>query len=315
MRAARPTTQRATLRNNFVAEVVTRQVLHAASFGKGAPPRLRKLWLCADDYGISPGVNRAIRDLIARGRINATSVMVIAPSFLTAEASALCNAGGPDHHVAIGLHVTLTAPFRPAAANYQPTGRDGAFLSLTRTMASGLLHRLDPDALEAEAANQFVAFQQAFGRVPDFVDGHQHVHLLPQVSDALLAVMKQMAPGAWIRQCGRTVPMRQRWRDPKGLLLEVLSARLRVRSAACGIRTNPAFAGTYNYMRAAAFEAVFGTFLQGLPDGGLVMCHPGFVDTELQRLDKLTAMREQEYAFFAGERFPAVLATYGMALA
>src|SRR5215472_16832046 len=198
MRAARPTTQRATLRNNFVAEVVTRQVLHAASFGKGAPPRLRKLWLCADDYGISPGVNRAIRDLIARGRINATSVMVIAPSFLTAEASALCNAGGPDHHVAIGLHVTLTAPFRPAAANYQPTGRDGAFLSLTRTMASGLLHRLDPDALEAEAANQFVAFQQAFGRVPDFVDGHQHVHLLPQVSDALLAVMKQMAPGAWI---------------------------------------------------------------------------------------------------------------------
>ena len=25
---------------------------------------LRRIWLCADDYGISPGVNRAIRDLI-----------------------------------------------------------------------------------------------------------------------------------------------------------------------------------------------------------------------------------------------------------
>ena len=40
-----------------------------------APPR--RIWLCADDYGISPGVNRAIRDLIERGRLNATSVMVV----------------------------------------------------------------------------------------------------------------------------------------------------------------------------------------------------------------------------------------------
>ena len=28
---------------------------------------LRRIWLCADDGGISPGVNRAIRDLIERG--------------------------------------------------------------------------------------------------------------------------------------------------------------------------------------------------------------------------------------------------------
>src|SRR6266853_99625 len=109
-------------------------------------PALRKFWLCADDYGISPAVNRGIRDLIGRG----------------------------------------------------------------------LLRRLDPGALAAEAASQLAAFRSAFGRPPDFVDGHQHVHLLPQVSDALLAEMAQAAPGAWIRQCGRAVPWRQRWADPKG---------------------------------------------------------------------------------------------------
>ena len=48
---------------------------------------------------------------------------------------------------------------------------------------------------------------------------------------------------------------------------------------------------------------MFASFLDGLPDGGVVMCHPGFVDAELARLDHLTAMREEEYAFFAGERF------------
>ena len=48
----------------------------------------RRIWLCADDYGIAPGVNAAIRDLIARGRLNATSVMVVAPA-LPEEAAAL----------------------------------------------------------------------------------------------------------------------------------------------------------------------------------------------------------------------------------
>ena len=41
----------------------------------------RHIWLCADDYGMSPAVNVAIRDLVVRGRINATSVMVVAPNF------------------------------------------------------------------------------------------------------------------------------------------------------------------------------------------------------------------------------------------
>ena len=54
--------------------------------GRSSP---RRIWLCADDYGISPSVNAAIRDLIERGRINATSVMVVAPSFHRSEAVAL----------------------------------------------------------------------------------------------------------------------------------------------------------------------------------------------------------------------------------
>jgi chitin disaccharide deacetylase len=49
----------------------------------------RRIWLCADDYGISPGVNRAIRDLISRGRLNATSVMMVGPAIGRDEADAL----------------------------------------------------------------------------------------------------------------------------------------------------------------------------------------------------------------------------------
>jgi predicted glycoside hydrolase/deacetylase ChbG (UPF0249 family) len=270
--------------------------------------------LCADDYGISPAVSCAIRDLIERGRLNATSVMVTAPSFSAAEARALADLAGPGRRAAIGLHFTLTAPFRPASA-YRPVDRDGAFLSLARTFVLGLRRQLDPAALAEEAEGQFGAFRAAFGRPPDFIDGHQHVQVLPQVSDAVLAATRRLAPGAWIRQCGRGIPPWRGWGDPKGLLLDRLSARLRARCAMSSVPTNPAFAGTYNFKRATAYDALFGSFLDDLPDGGLVMCHPGFVDDELRRLDDFTAMREQEHAFFASDHFPAVLAAHGMELA
>jgi len=273
----------------------------------------RRVWLCADDYGISPSVNRAIRDLIGRRRINATSVMVVAPSLSADEAAALAASAPPHSRAAIGLHFTLTAPFRPATEGFRPVAADGSFASLPAVLARGLLRRLDPDALRIEALGQIAAFRTAFGRAPDFVDGHQHVHLLPQVSDALLAAMLAAAPSAWIRQCGRSS-----WRrlgDAKGHLLDALSARLRRRCAACGIRTNPGFAGTYDFRSETSYEALFATFLEGLPDGGVVMCHPGFVDAQLQRLDPLTVMREREYAFFAGDRFPELMASHGLALA
>ena len=54
-------------------------------------PPVRRIVLCADDYGIAPGVSAAIRDLVARGRINATSAMTVARALTQAEATALAD--------------------------------------------------------------------------------------------------------------------------------------------------------------------------------------------------------------------------------
>ena len=274
---------------------------------------MTRLRLVADDYGISPAVNRAIRDLIARGRLNATSVMVGTPSFAKAEAAALADVAAG--RATIGLHFTLTAPFRPLSSAFRPAAADGSFLSLRQMLARGLSRTLDGRAAAIEAEHQIEAFHDAFGRLPDFIDGHQHVHLLPQVGDALLAVMKARTPGAWVRQCGRTSPFLKRGSHAKAHLLDVLSRRIKSGARAMGVPTNPGFAGAYNFGHRLRYDAVFASFLDGLPDGGVVMCHPGFVDAELRRLDHLTDMREQDYSFFAGEAFPKLLAERGFALA
>ena len=273
----------------------------------------RRIWLCADDYGIAQGVNAAIRDLVARHRLNATSVMVVTPGFSRPEAAALAALNGAGARVAIGLHLTLTGPLRPLTADYRPLS-DGAFLPLTTTLRLALQQRLDMAALAREFRAQFDAFVRAFGRAPDFVDGHQHVHLFPQVRQAALEATGWIAPQAWVRQCGSSLPLHRRVTDPKGLLIDWLSREFRARAAALGLATNPGFAGTYTYRADADFARIFPRFLDGLPDGGLVMCHPGHVDAELERLDPLTTLREQEYAYFCSDRFAADLEAQGVTL-
>lgn len=273
----------------------------------------RKIWLCADDYGISPAVSRAIRDLIGQGRINATSVMVVAPSLHRSEADALERLRVHGARAAIGLHLTLSAPFQPLTADFTPL-TNNAFPALGMMLVRASLRRLNQAALRTEIAAQLRMFVHLFGRAPDFIDGHQHVHIFPQVRDALFAVARELAPEAWIRQCGRAGPLAERIGDPKGLLLDLLSRRFRARAMALGFKTNTAFAGTYAFNARADFTALFPRFLERLPDGGLVMCHPGTVDAELQRLDPLTTLREQEYAYFSGETFPQLLASRGIRL-
>jgi chitin disaccharide deacetylase len=247
----------------------------------------RRIWLCADDYGISPGVNRAIRDLIARGRLNATSVMVIGPAIGLDEVSALCAVAADSARCGIGLHATLTAPFRPLTMHFQPLD-GGMFLSFPKLLRAGLLRRLDPEIIHAELMVQFATFQELFGRPPDFVDGHQHAQLFPIVRDAFLTAARLGAP--------------------KALFLDILSAQFRRRAARAGVAFNPGFAGAYDFSGQPDFGALMRGFLDGLPDDGLVMCHPGLVDETLLGLDSLTVQREHEYAFLGGEHFLPLLA-------
>ncbi|MEA2942818.1 MAG: hypothetical protein QOD09_3347 [Bradyrhizobium sp.] len=277
-----------------------------------APPR--QIWLCADDYGLSPGVNRAIRDLIARGRLNATSVMVVAPAIGRDEVSALTEAAAKRPRCAIGLHATLTAPFHPLTMHFKPLD-GGLFLPFQKLLRAGLLRRLDPEMIRAELGAQLTAFKEIFGRAPDFVDGHQHVQLFPQVRDAFLAAVKQAAPKAWVRQGGRHQPLAQRLGLPKALIIDLLSAQFRRSASRANVAFNPAFAGAYDFSKAPDFGELMRQFVEGLPEGGLIMCHPGFVDDMLVSLDPLTDQREREYEYLAADGFARLLAANNVTLA
>jgi len=135
------------------------------------------------------------------------------------------------------------------------------------------------------------------------------------VRDAFLTAVKEAAPNAWVRQSGRHQPLARWLGAPKALFLDILSAQFRKRASRAGIAYNPGFAGAYDFSRQPDFGALMRQFLEGLPEGGLVMCHPGFVDETLVSLDPLTTQRENEHAFLAGAHFPPLLAANNVTLA
>ena len=251
----------------------------------------RPIWLCADDYGISPAVNGAIRDLVVRGRINATSVMVVAPSFDRSEAVplGLLNAGAT--RVAIGLHVTLTAPFAPLSAGFRAgagrrvpaAGGHAAPRAAAPAVAQAAGGR-DRDAargvrrprsaarpISSTGISTCICFRRCATRCSRGQGGRAErlgAPVRPRAAAAAAAVGRQ--EGAAAR---RAQPRASGGAPP--------------RSASPPIRRSPA--PTISPRRTCRISPRCSRrFLDRLPAGGLVMCHPGKVDAELERLDPLT---------------------------
>ncbi|TDT94423.1 hypothetical protein DFO45_2169 [Azorhizobium sp. AG788] len=267
---------------------------------------MKRIVICADDYGIAPGVSAAIRALLAERRINATSVMTVLPD-LFEEADALMPL--TSGQASIGLHVTLTGNFEPLTHGF----KGATFPSLGRLMAMSFARRLDPVNVKAEIETQFLAFEEAFGRPPDHVDGHQHVHLLPTIREAVLEVTRSRAPEAWVRDCtpapGALVGL-----DLKGRYIGFLARGFAAEAKALGLATNRGFAGAYNFKMGTNFGRLLTQFISGLEDGGLVMVHPGMVDEALGKRDPLTSPREAEYEVLAGAQLPQILLATGAQL-
>src|ERR1700746_2224299 len=101
----------------------------------------------------------------------ATQVRVVGPPTGREEAQSFQAAAADRPRCAIGLHATLTAPFRPLTMHFRPTD-GGMFLPFPKMLRAGLLRRLDPEIIHAELMVQLTAFKDLFGRDPDFVDGH-----------------------------------------------------------------------------------------------------------------------------------------------
>jgi predicted glycoside hydrolase/deacetylase ChbG (UPF0249 family) len=228
----------------------------------------RGLILCADDFGLSDSISAAIADLAWMKRLSAISCMAVLESW-PRQAKRLKGLG---RDVAVGLHLVLSDEQpRGHMPLLAPAGRMPGVDPLT---AATLMGRAPLAEIGEEINRQFDAFEAERGAAPDFVDGHQHVHMLPGVRAIVIDVMRRRAPDAWIRDCADTLPATiSRPFAVRALRSGLLSGGLRHVAERAGIRTNLTFAGYYDFK--ADYAALFPRFLRHASAAHLVMCHPG----------------------------------------
>jgi predicted glycoside hydrolase/deacetylase ChbG (UPF0249 family) len=143
----------------------------------------RYLIVNADDFGLSPGVNRGILAAHERGIVTSASLMVRWPA--AAEAAAC---GRTHPRLSLGLHVDLG----------EWAYRDGAWVTAYEVVPGD-----DAPAVAEEVSRQLAAFRSLVGRDPTHLDSHQHVHRSEPVGAIMRAAAHDL--GVPLRACGPAV--------------------------------------------------------------------------------------------------------------
>jgi hypothetical protein len=261
----------------------------------------RHILVCADDFGHSPATSRVILDLLDRGKINGTSCLVESGAWVTLSGE-LRQLADTRPAMAVGLHLNLTERFAhhaPASLSPPNLGELARFLM----MPGGRRNRL----LYARLAAQWDLFVRYFGRDPDFIDGHQHVHLAPAVRRPLMRLLTAKGFSGWIRQC-RTSANRL---NPKRMLLNRLSYQFEKKTIGCGVAFNAGFGGLRRFDGAERVTSIWHTDLAAMPADGVLMVHPG---ADVSPADPIGRYRLQEARLLAGEWLHEALDAWGFSL-
>lgn len=267
--------------------------------------------LCADDYGLAPGVSAGILALIAAGRLQATGCMTGGPFW--PEAAPLLHE--VEDRADIGLHLTLTDQMPLGImTDLAPNGR---FPSLPLLLKRSLARQLDKAEIAAELARQYDSFEAHFGRAPDFLDGHHHIHQLPVIRDVVLDLwQRRMGGKGWVRSCFEPFDaIVRRGVDPfRASVISGLGMAFRWRLHRLGVPHNTSFRGVYDFSGRIAYAELFRRFTDRPGERTLMMLHPGRVDEALKAADGLTAQREVELHFLASDACVLSLAERGISL-
>jgi predicted glycoside hydrolase/deacetylase ChbG (UPF0249 family) len=260
------------------------------------PPRLI---INADDFGLTPGVNRAIAELHQAGAVTSATLMATGAAFDDAVAIAHANPA-----LGVGCHIILTDGVPASDPQSIPTllGPDGKTFrpSLTDFLQALLRGKISANDIEREALAQIQKLRSA-GINITHIDTHKHTHLFSAVCRPLLQLAERLSIPA-IRY-----PFEQQWSLALGHGNRVRRLQVRLLSPLKTkfenqpqIRSRKVLTtdGTIGISATGNLYAkTLHEILHALPANGTfeLVCHPGYNDRDLDRIPtRLRAHRDIE---------------------
>ncbi|WP_137718551.1 ChbG/HpnK family deacetylase [Methylobacillus flagellatus] len=243
----------------------------------------KALVISADDYAQNAAIDAGILHLIALGKLSATSCLTLSPRWPQAAQQLAQYRSLAD----VGLHLDFTQYAQPL------------HMPLAQLIGNSLLRRLPASAVRNSILHQLQRFEDATGHAPDYIDGHQHVHQLPQIRTALVDILQQRYPQEhlpWLRLA------RPDWKDgvKAGVIRLLGAAALEQAAQQAGIACSQRLLGVYGFGQAGSYLPRLQRALDQASDQketkGLVvlMCHPATSEQD-DRNDSIQADRRQEY--------------------
>ena len=266
---------------------------------------MKRLIINADDFGLAPGVNRAVMELEQAGALRSTTLMATAQYFSQAVHLAFA-----QPRLAVGCHVVLIdgSPCLRAGQvssllhthnSYGSAGSHGRFRPTVAAFVSDLLRgRIRAHEIEVEAVAQIRRVQSS-GITVSHIDTHKHLHMFPQVLAPLLRAARQCRVGA-VRN-----PFEPMWslRATRGggvvRRAEVYALRTYRRKFLSLVREHglETTDGAVGVLATGSLDAqALRNLLQAMPEGTWeLVCHPAYVDEALQQAHtRLLGTREVE---------------------
>lgn len=254
-----------------------------------------KLILCADDYAQSAGIDEAIIQLIKQKRLSATSCMTLSPRWREA---AKHITPAIRKQAAIGLHLDFT--------NFGNAYPHSKLIALSYACLLSKSHI-------AERINQQLdLFEGALGAAPDYIDGHQHVHQLPLIRDALIDILKKRYKDKlpWLRIARPPVN-----EGVKGWIIRALGANtLQKKAERAGFNYSDCLLGVYGFHGdAESYKRRLSAWLKNNKGDkvAVLMCHPSVTSTDQ---DAIYQARLAEFEVLNTAFFDALLKTHQITL-
>lgn len=257
--------------------------------------------LCADDFGLNAGVSQGILTLVQLRRLTAVSCMVNTPDFRESapELRAL------KKQVLCGLHFNVTEGFFL-------TKPEKRCFTLKELLIKSHLGLVSSSFIVRELHAQLDRYTELMGELPQFIDGHQHVHQFPTIRSALIAVYEQRLKKqrTMIRSTFPAVILSQ-FKGKAAVLAAAGGKKLAGLLAQFNIPHNRAFAGVYDFSPATEYRTLFCQWLHLAPHQTLIMCHPGLSDPTP---DPIAATRQIEMNYFLSDEFLIDILTHKVQL-
>jgi hopanoid biosynthesis associated protein HpnK len=280
---------------------------------------VRRLIINADDFGLTPGVNRAILESHTRGVVTSATLMANSAAF---DEAARIAQSSPT--LSVGCHIVLvdgSPSLPPDQVATLVTGRGAPVFhdSWGKFARAALAGRLAPSHIEAEAVAQIRKLQTA-GIAVTHADTHKHTHMFPRVLAPVLSALHTCGVRA-IRNpfepvrlslLARYPALWKRWLEVRAL--NALARNFRQATEAAGILAPD---GTLGIAATGMLDdSLFRTIVEHMPEGTWeFVCHPGYDDADLQQVrTRLRGSRQQELLVLTSSAARQLLTSNGIKL-